>query len=289
MIIESSLLPENVKTLRFKHVIKKVSAVNEKCLILLRNGNVYVYNFIKDHLKRHKILPKTDKVMDISCTNEFNYAITCTNSLYQNLSKIHQFPKHEIIKKLVSGVEHCLALTSNGDILSWGCGLRGQLGHGDIGSIEIPTLVKALAGLKIIDIGAGAFHSTAVSAFGDLYCWGWNTNGQLGITKVTQLTFDNLPTNDQVVFPLPQIIDIEFDNDHESVKSVHCGHKHTIVRTDSNKLFSSGLNNFGQLGIHKDGAEREKEICKFKEMKEDIDVDTKLVCGFSNTFLIHLG
>lgn len=278
---------ENEKILEFKDVIKKVCATNEKCLILLRNGSLYVYNFIEAQLEPQTLLPDDEKVIDISCTYECNFAITNTNSLYKNCSKIHQFPKHQKIKKFVSGAEHCLALTSNGDILSWGCGLRGQLGHGDINSIEIPTLIEALAGIKIIDIGAGGFHSTAVSAFGDLYCWGWNTNGQLGITKVTQLNFDNLPTNHQVVFTLPQIIDIESDNNQVSIKSVYCGHKHTLVQTESNKLFSSGLDNFGQLGIHNDGVERENEICKFKKMKEDIDVDAKLVCGYWNTFLIN--
>ncbi|CAO1427149.1 unnamed protein product [Diamesa tonsa] len=283
LIIKSSLLLENEKTLEFKDVIKKVCATNEKCLILLRNGSLFVYNFIETQLEPQIILPDDEKAMDISCTYESNFAITYTNSLYKNSVRIHQFPKHQNIKKLVSGAEHSLALTSNGDIMSWGCGLRGQLGHGDINSIEIPTLIEALAGIKIIDIGAGGFHSTAVSAFGDLYCWGWNTNGQLGITRVTKLTFENLPTNHQVVFTLPQIVDIESENDQESVKRVYCGHKHTLVQTESNKLYSSGLNNYGQLGLNNDGT----EICKFKEMNKDVDVNTKLVCGYWNTFLIN--
>lgn len=287
MIIKSSLLLENEKTLEFKDVIKKVCATNEKCLILLRNGSLLVYNFIEAQLEPHIVLPEDEKVIDISCTYESNFAITITNALYKNTKKIHQFPKHQKVKKLVSGAEHSLVLTSNGDILSWGCGLRGQLGHGDINSIEIPTLIEALAGIKVIDIGAGGFHSTAVSAFGDLYCWGWNTNGQLGITKVTQLTFENLPTNHQVVFTLPQIIDIEFENDQESVKKVYCGHKHTLVQTESNKFFSSGLNNFGQLGLQKNGIESKNEICEFKELKENINVKTKLVCGYWNTFLMN--
>lgn len=278
---------ENEKRLEFKDIIKKVCATNEKCLILLRNGSLFVYNFITTQLEPQIVLPENEKVIDISCTYESNFAITITNVLYKNTKKIHQFPKHQKVKKIVSGAEHSLVLTSNGDILSWGCGLRGQLGHGDINSIDIPTLIDALAGIKVIDIGSGGFHSTAVSAFGDLYCWGWNTNGQLGITKVTQLTFENLPANHQVVFTLPHIIDIEFENDQESVKKVYCGHKHTLLQTESNKFFASGLNNFGQLGVQKDGIENKNEICEFKELKENINVNTKLVCGYWNTFLMN--
>lgn len=277
---------ESGKTLEFNDIVKKVCATNENCLILLRNGSMFIYNFIEAQLEPLNILPSVDEtVIDISCTFDSNFTITNTNSLYKNSSKIHQFSKQQNIKKLVSGAEHSLVLTSNGDILSWGCGLRGQLGHGDINSIEIPIVIEALAGIKIIDIGAGGFHSTAVSAFGDLYCWGWNTNGQLGITKVTKLTFHNLPTNNQVVFTLPQIVDIESNNDQESVKTVHCGHKHTLILTESKKLFCSGLNNFGQLGMQKD--EIVHETCKFKLLKKAIDVNTKLVCGYWNTFLIN--
>lgn len=43
------------------------------------------------------------------------------------------------------------------------------MGHGDVNSSEQPTIIEALAGLKIVDIAAGSFHSIAVSSFGDVY------------------------------------------------------------------------------------------------------------------------
>jgi len=40
--------------------------------------------------------------------------------------------------------------------------------------------VDALAGLRVMLIAAGGWHSAAVTECGDLYTWGWNQSGQLG-------------------------------------------------------------------------------------------------------------
>lgn len=42
-----------------------------------------------------------------------------------------------------------LALTSTGDVYSWGKGYRGRLGHNHTGDCRIPKLVEALAGKDI--------------------------------------------------------------------------------------------------------------------------------------------
>lgn len=41
--------------------------------------------------------------------------------------------------------------------------------------------MEALAGVEIVKIAAGGWHSCAISSIGDLYTWGWNDRGQLGI------------------------------------------------------------------------------------------------------------
>lgn len=58
---------------------------------------------------------------------------------------------------------------------------RGQLGHGDVQSIDHPEMVEALGGVRIVQIAAGGWHSCALSETGDLYIWGWNESGQLGL------------------------------------------------------------------------------------------------------------
>lgn len=58
---------------------------------------------------------------------------------------------------------------------------RGQLGHGSIDSVDYPQEVQALGGVRIVQIACGGWHSCALSESGDLYVWGWNECGQLGL------------------------------------------------------------------------------------------------------------
>lgn len=80
-----------------------------------------------------------------------------------------------------------------------------------------PKLIEALAGIKIDKIAAGGWHSCAISTTGDLYTWGWNSNGQLG-----------LPNHEDIsVFATPQ--PVCFDDSDCNVKYVACGSKHTVI------------------------------------------------------------
>ena len=83
------------------------------------------------------------------------------------------------VSQIVCGKEHCMLLTTDGQVFSWGGGSRGQLGHGTLTSEETPRLIRALDGLRIIKIAAGGWHSAAISESNDLYMFGWNESGQL--------------------------------------------------------------------------------------------------------------
>ena len=65
-------------------------------------------------------------------------------------------------------------------IISWVFS-RGQLGHCDLEPEETPRIVEALAGMKVLQISSGAWHTAAITSDGDLYTWGWGSDGQLGI------------------------------------------------------------------------------------------------------------
>ncbi|XP_070809969.1 RCC1 domain-containing protein 1 isoform X1 [Pituophis catenifer annectens] len=84
-------------------------------------------------------------------------------------------------RRLLLGLEHALLLAVGGALFSWGGGRHGQLGHGDLESRREPRPVEALQGLSVAEAAAGGWHSAAVSDAGDLYLWGWNEAGQLGL------------------------------------------------------------------------------------------------------------
>jgi len=99
------------------------------------------------------------------------------------------------IADICLGVESYIALTKNGDVLTWGSGMRGQLGNGSLQGCEEPEIVESLCGLNIIQIAAGAWHCAALSESGDVYLWGWNESGQLGFPSKTLQENSQFPSH----------------------------------------------------------------------------------------------
>ena len=57
----------------------------------------------------------------------------------------------------------------------------GQLGLGDCEDRNMFTVVEALKGKQIISIAAGNDHSAAITQGGEIFMWGRNDSGQLGL------------------------------------------------------------------------------------------------------------
>lgn len=70
----------------------------------------------------------------------------------------------------------------------------GRLGHGDCNDVFIPQPIRALSGRSIVKVACGDTHTLAVTAEGELFSFGRNQNGQLGLGT----------TNDAL---LPQLVE----------------------------------------------------------------------------------
>ena len=66
-----------------------------------------------------------------------------------------------------SGGKHCLALSADGEVYSWGEGDDGKLGHGNKTSADRPRVIEALRGKDISFIACGGAHSAAITATGN--------------------------------------------------------------------------------------------------------------------------
>jgi alpha-tubulin suppressor-like RCC1 family protein len=53
--------------------------------------------------------------------------------------------------------------TEDGKVLTWGHGRHGQLGHGDLNSAKVPTLVKALECHRVVFVACGSSWTAAVT------------------------------------------------------------------------------------------------------------------------------
>ena len=84
----------------------------------------------------------------------------------------------------------------------------------------------------MIRIACGQTNSMAVLENGEVYGWGYNGNGQLGLgNNINQL-------NPCRVTALQGVV----------VTSVMCGYAHTMAVTDEGGLYAWGANSYGQLG-----------------------------------------
>jgi len=108
------------------------------------------------------------------------------------------------IRTVSCGKHHILVLSVIGVVFSHGNGGQGQLGHGSVESKLSPTVVEALEGVSVTSVAAGGWHSLAVTDAGDVYSWGWNERGQLGVPsdnvsgKGSLSRYETHPTNDEL-------------------------------------------------------------------------------------------
>ena len=90
------------------------------------------------------------------------------------------------------GVYHSCARLNDGTARCWGNNDHGQLGDGTTTRRLTPAVVVAPTGTGelsgIVDIHAGYDYSCALLGSDEVYCWGWNAQGQLGNGDTTDHT-----------------------------------------------------------------------------------------------------
>lgn len=136
------------------------------------------------------------------------------------------------IKQIACGDSHCLAVTVDGEVQSWGRNQNGQLGLGTTEDSLVPQKIQAFQGVSIKMVAAGAEHTAAVTEDGELYGWGWGRYGNLGLGD----------RNDRLV---PEKVSAV---DGVKMVTVACGWRHTISVSASGGLYTYGWSKYGQLG-----------------------------------------
>jgi alpha-tubulin suppressor-like RCC1 family protein len=86
------------------------------------------------------------------------------------------------ITAIAAGGNHSLALDSAGVVWAWGRNDLGQLGLGsDAPFITFASPILSLQGTTIVAIAAGGDHTLALDRQGNVWAWGDNHHGELGI------------------------------------------------------------------------------------------------------------
>jgi alpha-tubulin suppressor-like RCC1 family protein len=133
---------------------------------------------------------------------------------------------------------HSFAINLSGELYAWGYNYSSQLGLGDTTTRNVPTRVGEASDWNTIATGWGSgtgnrisAHTLAINSSGELYAWGYNVNGQLGLGDTTDR---NVPTK---VGTATDWI------------TVACGQLHSLAINSSGELYAWGYNEYKQLGL----------------------------------------
>jgi len=141
-------------------------------------------------------------------------------------------------------------------VFTWGYGADGQLGNNNPNSqytpqlVDFAHLIDSLKTTKVRDIACGGKHSFTImgkltkDVFLKIFeknkilennkvcCFGCAETGQLGTGSSNN-----------------EIIPCVLDTIYEDILEIACGHYHTLFLTESRKVYSTGGNSYGELGV----------------------------------------
>ena len=136
---------------------------------------------------------------------------------------------------IAAGYEYSMALKSDGTVWAWGINVNhGQLGDGTTNNRSTPVQATGLS--NVVAIAAGANHSLALDASGNVWAWGANVQGQLGNA-----------TDYNISVPHPTPVQVTATG-VAAIEAIAAGSNHSLALKDDGTVYSWGAGDRGQLG-----------------------------------------
>ncbi|NWR58223.1 RPGR regulator, partial [Bucorvus abyssinicus] len=226
---------------------------------------------------------KNDKPVLISCGDEHTAIVTGNGKLYMfgsnnwgqlGLGSKNTVSKPTCVKALkpektklaVCGRNHTLVYTEKGNVYAAGGNSEGQLGLGDTEERTTFHLIRFFTNQhKIKQLAAGSYTSAAVTEDGQLFVWGDNSEGQIGLAG-------------EVYVSVPCQVDVG-----KPVSSVSCGYYHSALITGDGELYTFGEPENGKLGLLPEQLKNNRVPQPVLGIMEKVN---KVACGGEHTVVL---
>ncbi|NWU38838.1 RPGR regulator, partial [Hylia prasina] len=226
---------------------------------------------------------KNDKPVLISCGDEHSAIITGKGKLYMfgsndwgqlGLGSKSTVSKPTCVKALkpekpklaVCGRNHTLVYTEKGNVYAAGGNSEGQLGLGDTEERTTFQLISFFTNQhKIKQLSAGSYTSAAVTEDGQLFVWGDNSEGQIGLASEASVS-------------VPCKVDIG-----KPVSFVSCGYYHSALITGDGELYTFGEPVNGKLGLFPEQLKNNRVPQPVLGIMEKVN---KVACGGEHTVVL---
>ncbi|XP_013926082.1 PREDICTED: secretion-regulating guanine nucleotide exchange factor [Thamnophis sirtalis] len=144
------------------------------------------------------------------------------------------------IINIAAGLRHAVAVAENGSVFQWGIGMASQAKR-ICQEKSIPSFLRAkdpckvpgFENVKVRSVASGSHHVVSLTDDGDLYVWGNNKHKQL-LSK------------DSIVL-VPEKIEAHYF-EGEKIRRIWSGWTHLVVQSETEKVFTWGRRDYGQLG-----------------------------------------
>jgi alpha-tubulin suppressor-like RCC1 family protein len=137
------------------------------------------------------------------------------------------------VAQFAVGGTHSCAIKTDGTLWCWGYNDSGQLGDGTTVNKTAPVQVTAL-GNTVAEVALGYSHTCARKTDGTIWCWGYNSLGELGDGTSTNRTTPVQAASELVGNSAAQIV---------------AGNNHNCVRKTDGTFWCWGANSLQQLGF----------------------------------------
>lgn len=204
------------------------------------------------------------------------------NNFFKNNNNIQ-------IYNINCGEFHSSLIDTKGNLYMFGKNTFGQLGTGNNDIYSFPQIVNFSFNIRIKYVSLGGEHTLALSDKNQLYSWGLNLYGQLGLNNFNNVNFPTrisvlkeiiLNNNLNITKEEAMVNNIDDDN----ILEISAGSHHSLILTKSKinsfNLYACGYNKSGALGLY-------NNTNKDNNFMDNVNVFTKLDLSFIKNHIYY--